>query len=438
MDKGIALRKLRKYQIPIYIIVVIAYMLIAFSRGAPAIMGPTLIEDLHLTAAQWGLVGLVFFWAYAIANAPSGAIADILGPRKCVLFCLILIALGCFAFGAAESLGMILAGRLLIGMGTAGLMMAGIKLISSWFTVRQFSLYYGGYLGLGGLGSVFATAPLQLMMDQFGWRGAFLIIGGGTVALIVIAFLMIRNQPQDIGLPSPDEIAGEEVPNKEPEVQLSWGAAARQLIKRPAFWIIGFFFIGTNGTGQVIASMWGGVLLADVYGFSKAEVSSVLTVAAFGLIIGSLVAGWLCRRIGSTGVMLSTGIIYLATWMYMLINLRTLSIPQLQVIYSVIGFVQMFAVVGGMSCVRELVPGSMVGTAIGGVNTFSWIFGAGLFNQLWGVIIGSVSGGGQRPYPIQAFETAMWMQAGVLLLTLICAVIVLNIMRRNSAVPTTA
>jgi sugar phosphate permease len=113
----------------------------------------------------------------------------------------------------------------------------------------------------------------------------------------------------------------------------------------------------------------------------------------------------------------------------MLLNLRNLSVLELQVIYSIIGFVQMFAVVGGMSCVRELVSGEMVGTAIGGVNTFSWIFGAGVFNQIWGLIIDSVSKG-RTPYPVEAFTTAMWVQTGILVITLVCATTMWKLMRK--------
>lgn len=431
MNKDALIRKLKQNQIPLYIIVVVAYMLIAFSRGAPAIMGPELIKDLQLTASQWGLVGLAFFWAYAIGNAPSGAVVDIVGPRKTLLACLLLLVIGCYVFSAAHSLTMVIVGRMIVAVGTAGLMIAGIKLISSWFTVKQFPLYYGGYLGFGGLGSFFATAPLQLLMNDFGWRTSFVIIAAGTLAMTVVAYFFVKDRPADIGLPTPDELAGEEVA-KEKEADaptMGWMEATKKLLAMPRLWIIGLFFLGTNSTGQVIASMWGGILLANVYGFDKGTISGILTVSAFGLVAGSLVAGGICKRISSTGVMVATGVLFLVTWLYMLLNLRNLSVLELQVIYSIIGFVQMFAVVGGMSCVRELVSGEMVGTAIGGVNTFSWIFGAGVFNQIWGLIIDSVAKG-RTPYPVEAFTTAMWVQTGILVITLVCAATMWKLMRK--------
>ncbi|HOV80252.1 MAG TPA: MFS transporter [Bacillota bacterium] len=433
IDREAMISKLKRYQWPLYAIVLLAYMLISFSRGAPAIMGPELIKDLSLNAAQWGLVGLTFFWAYALANAPSGGVIDAIGPRKSLLLCLLLIVLGCFVFSAGQTLGMVILGRVLVAVGSAGLMLAGIKLISSWFTVRQFPLYYGCYVGIGGFGSVLATAPLQFLMNSYGWRNSFVIIAVGTLVMTVIAFLIVRDRPADIGLPTPDELAGEEVPQAEQsESKVGYWVAARGLVVLPAFWLIAFFNFGTNSTGQVIGSLWGGVLLANVYGFDKAVVSSILTISAFGRVAGSVVAGAIARRIGTAGVMLSSAVIYIITWLYMLFNLRSLSVAELQAVYTVLGFCEMYAIVGIISTVRSLVPSALVGTGVGLINTLGWVFGAGVFNQVWGLIINSISKG-QTPYPVRAFEMAMWVQACALIVTLVCGIILFRMLRKPKA-----
>ena len=160
------LKTLNVYKWPILIIVILAYMMISFSRGAPAIMGPGLMKDLNLSAAEWGLVGLSFFWAYALVNAPAGAIMDKIGPRICVLVSLLLIAIGCFAFSIAQGLGMIILGRVLVAVGSGALMMSGIKLISSWFTEKEFPFYYGLYVGIGGFWQRFGHSAAEFPDEQ--------------------------------------------------------------------------------------------------------------------------------------------------------------------------------------------------------------------------------------------------------------------------------
>ena len=97
MDKSMMLEKLKKYQWTMYAIICIAYMLSPFCHQAPAVMGPELISDLKLDAAQFGLLGLTFFWAYAIANAPAGAIIDWVGSRIGLVLSLLVTAIGSFA-----------------------------------------------------------------------------------------------------------------------------------------------------------------------------------------------------------------------------------------------------------------------------------------------------------------------------------------------------
>lgn len=419
------LKILNRYKWPILVIVIFAYIMISFSRGAPAIMGPALLKDLHLTASQWGLVGLVFFWAYAFVNAPAGAIMDKFGPRICVITSLLLIAVGCFFFSIAEGLGMVLLGRGLVAVGSGALMMSGIKLISSWFTVKEFPFYYGLYVGIGGLGSFFATGPLNFLMNSFGWRMSFVYIAVGTVIVMVITYFIVKNQPADVGIPTPNEIKNEPVPvveSNQPAEKVAWSAAAKALIQQPVIWLIVLFNIGTNSTGQVIGSMWGGVLLANVYGFDKGVISTILTVSSFGRVFGSVIAGSVARKIGTGGVLILAGVLYIVTWLYMLLNLQSLSVFQLEVIYTLLGFSEMFAIVGIISTVRTLSPVALVGTAVGLVNTCGWVLGGGVFNQLWGLILDSAANG-KGGYAVSGFVNCMWLQTVALSVTFICGII---------------
>lgn len=430
------LRILNAYKWPILILVIIAYMMIAFSRGAPAIMGPGLMKELNIGAAEWGLVGLAFFWAYALVNAPAGAIMDKIGPRICVLASLLLIAAGCFFFSIAQGLGMIILGRVLVAVGSGALMMSGIKLISSWFTEKEFPFYYGLYVGIGGFGSVLATAPLNFLMNSFGWRMSFVYIAAGTALMMIVAYFVVKNQPADVGIPTPNEIKNEPVTlsaNNAPATEkVRWLDAFQALIKQPTIWLIVLFNIGTNSTGQVIGSMWGGVLLANVYSFDKGVIAAILTVSSFGRVFGSVIAGAIAKRIGTGGVLVSSGVLYLLTWMYMLINLQTLSVFQLQVIYTLLGFCEMYAIVGIISTVRTLSPVALVGTAVGIVNTCGWVLGGGVFNQLWGLILESAANG-KGGYALSGFTTCMWVQAAALIVTFICGIILFKKLKQAQA-----
>ncbi len=413
--------RLKKYQWPMYVVVILAYILSPFSRGAPAIMGPELIRDMNLDAAQFGLLGLSFFWTYALSNAPAGAVIDKIGPRRGLMISLLLTGIGSLAFSIAEAFWVVIVGRMLVSMATAGIFICGIKIMSSWFTVKQFPQLNGIFLGMGAVGSVLATGPLQFMMNSLGWRTSFAAIAAVCVVIAVLAFLIVRSKPADVGLPTPDELAGEAPPAKPAAEKTDWWTEMKPIITQKEFWFVTLFFLGVTSSGQVIASLWGGVLLSNVYGFDKMTVADIMTVMAVGMVLGSVVSGSACKKFGMPAVMLGGTIAFLSAWVYMVVNLRSLSVFELKTVYFLIGFCQMYAVVGAFAAIRQLVPAEKVGTAVGLSNACAWLFGAGLFNQIWGLIIGNISKGA-TPFPVAAFEVSMWVQAAALSCSVMCAI----------------
>jgi sugar phosphate permease len=397
-------------------------------------MGPELIKELALDASQFGLMGLTFFWTYALANFPAGSLVDRFGSRNSLLLSLLMVAIGCFIFSVAQSFSIVIIGRMITAVANAAIFIAGVKLITVWFTTKQFPELYGIWMGLGTLGSVFATAPLQSMMTTFGWRNSFAFIAAACIGIAVLVLFLVKGRPADVGLLTPDEIAGEAAPKPQATAaQVDWWTSTKELLSMPRLWLVIFYFWGTNASGQVIVSLWGGILLANVYGFGQTAVSDILTYAAFGMVVGCIAAGWINKRIGAIGVMLSATTIFLISWLYMTMNIRSLGAGELKILYAVVGFVQMYAVVAGFTVIRQSVPTAQVGTAVGLANAFAWIIGAGLCGQIWGMIIKHVSKGA-IPYPVEAFETAMWVQAITLVVSFICAVYLAKDLKKSARV----
>jgi sugar phosphate permease len=434
MDKEKALSQLKKYRLPILIVVILAFMLTPFNRQAPAVMGPELIKDLGLNAVDFGLMGLSFMWAYALMNAPLGNLLDQFGVRRGLSVLLIMIGLGSFIFCAAQTFLVAVIGRIIVAIAVAGCFIAGVKVITNWYSAKEFPSIYGLYLGLAMLGGVGATGPLQFMMTNYGWRYSFAVIGVISISLAVIAYFVVKDRPADVALPSPDEITGEAVPvkNKE-EAKASGWEVFKEVCRMPKLWLANFFILGVNSSGQAIVALWGGVFLANVYGFSKPVVAEILMVSATGLIIGSFAAGWLVKKLGSVNVMLSGTVLFLIGWLYMTLNIRTLSTMELKILFAAFGFLQQYSVVGYFSLMRELVQPSQMGTATGLNNGFVWVVGAGAFQQIWGLVINHISKG-VTPYPVEAFEAALWLQVFVVAISICCGLYLVKMMRKPTQV----
>lgn len=421
MDKLQQLAKLKSCRWPMYIVIALCYMFTPFHRMAPAIMGPQLLKDLSLNAVDFGLLGMTFMWAFALAQAPMGSVLDRFGARKGMTIVLLFTAVGSLTFSFAQTFSLVIIGRIIIAIALAGFLIGGAKIISAWFSKKEYPGMWALFMALGTIGGIGATKPLQAMMASYGWRTSFAIIGGASVLLAIAAYILLKDRPSEAGLSTPDELMGEAPTQTQTQAtNVDWWQSLKEVLSMPKMWMCGLLALGVNSSGQVLVSLWGGVFLADVYKLPGPVIGDILFASALGLVVGCIAAGWLMKQIKITGVLISGTVVFLCTWLYMTIYLRSLSIFELKVILASMGFVQMYVIVTNFTLIKELVKASQLGTAMGVVNGFTWIFGAGLFQQIWGFIINSISRG-VKPYPVEAFQTCMWVQLGTLVVSVMCA-----------------
>src|SRR4029079_7399817 len=94
--------------------------------------------------------------------------------------------------------------------GATGLQGGGNSLFTQVPLARWFVRNRGKALSMAFIGTpagifVFPTLT-QLLIDEFGWRSAWAMIGGfGGVVVVIVALLIMRDRPSDMGL-APDGI----------------------------------------------------------------------------------------------------------------------------------------------------------------------------------------------------------------------------------------
>jgi MFS family permease len=124
----------------------LALFLSALELTAVATALPTITADLH---------GKDFVWvgsAYALASSAilpmTGGLAQIFGRRSSVIGSILLFAIGSAICGAAQNMGMLIAGRTVQGLGGGGIMSLTTIVISDIVSLEERGLYAGGCYGL--------------------------------------------------------------------------------------------------------------------------------------------------------------------------------------------------------------------------------------------------------------------------------------------------
>jgi sugar phosphate permease len=175
------------------------------------------------------------------------------------------------------------------------------KVVAAWFEGRL-----GLALGIAamgqGLGSALVPIISQALVGRFGWRLAFVGLGGITLIVTFIpACFFLINRPTDKGL-VPD--GGEDDPARRAARAriLALGFGLRECFRQKPFWLAIGGFALAGAFSQVVTQQV--PMLVDS-GMSPARASYVVGVYGIGAVVGRLAAGYLYDKHHAPYVMIA-------------------------------------------------------------------------------------------------------------------------------------
>jgi len=386
-----------------------------FHRLCPAVIALDIQASFGLTGTLLGVLGSAYFYSYAIMQLPTGLLADSWGPRKTVSSFFILAGIGSIIMGIAPNLTVAVLGRILVGIGVSTVFVCNFKLLSEWFTARQFLVMGSAFMVMGGLGALSSSAPLAWVSNAIGWRMTLVAVGVITLAMAVLVYGFVRNRPAELGL-APVKSEGEAADEK---IGLMDGMKMVAFSSR--FWPIAIWAFCVVGISFAVGGLWGGPYLMQIYGLSKTAAGGVLSTFALALIFGSPLFGWLGNRIGRKPVLIGCSLLLMAVCVLMSWRVDALSLPALYILFFC------FFLAGGAigpvvaTVSKELFPVGISGTSVGVVNLFPFA-GATFFQILIGVVLTAQSDG-QIPYAAAGYRYMFLICLAGAILSLAAAVV---------------
>jgi len=250
-------------------------------RGAVPTAAPLIQQDLHLTNEQLGRVFSAFFWVYALIQIPVGWLAERYGAHRVLAAGLIIWASAIGLTGATSSFAMLIALRMMLGLGESAGFPCVSKLLAAVVPIEGLGKANGivafGYLAAPGMG-IFAAG---LLIDHFGWRGTFLIFG--ILSLLWLAPWSTVKLPKlatarsDAATPS-------------------WG----MVLKQRGLWGTSLGLFSSNYMWYFILSWLPGYLVKE-RGFSMHEMEHLGTAGYLINGLSALVIGWSIDRYARRG-----------------------------------------------------------------------------------------------------------------------------------------
>lgn len=156
----------------------------AFDYIAP--LAPLLSRQLHFSNTDIGWMQAVYSLPNIVAMLVCGVLIDRLGTRKSLSIFGVLVFIGLVVTALSPRLGVMVAGRLLVGAGGEALQLAANVGVARWFWNTELSLAYGLRASAARLGSFSAeVSPAWAPHAYTYWRWPLLIgVGFGALCLL--------------------------------------------------------------------------------------------------------------------------------------------------------------------------------------------------------------------------------------------------------------
>lgn len=395
----------------IYAILMASYLLVFFHRMAPAVVSADLMRDFGTTGAALGSLAATYFYLYTVMQIPAGVLADTVGTRLAVALGNAVSGLGSILFGLATTFDQAFAGRALVGLGVSVVFVGLMKSNAVWFRERDYGFISGLTVLLGNVGAILAAGPLAGALTVWSWRAVFVALGLLALGLAVLAWLGVRNKPEDLGFPSVRELDGQ-IRHAARE-QHWWLDLLGVLATRrawPGFWVN----LGMPGGLLAFLGLWAIPFLRDAHGLDRSAASLYTSVGLAGFAVGALCCGWVSDRLRRRKPPLIAGAL--------LYGLAWLGIGYLRWTPGAVGMLW-FALLGfgagafvlTFAGAREVVAPALAGMAIALVNTGAFL-GAALLQPLLGRIMDSTWSGamanGVRVYGVADYRAGFGPMLG--------------------------
>jgi MFS family permease len=265
------------------------------TQGLGLITEP-LLADLRISRLSFAELN---FWATMLGSVGAigiGQAIDRFGSR--VVLTLVTVALGlvvCAMSRTSSFVALAVWITLTRGLGQSALSVVSIAMVGHWF-VRRIDAAMAVYSIVMSVGFMLAFPLVGSLVQEWGWRGAWLAVGCGLLCLLApVSSVLVRRGPESRGLLPDGDAVATAVHTAVTGANAAHGVVWTEALLTRVFWV---FAAGTALYGLVASGigLFNESILAQ-RGFSAQTYYETLVVTALTALAGNFLGGWLAARV---------------------------------------------------------------------------------------------------------------------------------------------
>lgn len=347
--------------------IVVVFVLYLFNvQTMFSVVQGSIQKALTLSTQQLTIIAGIYTWAFAIFQFFGGAFLDSFGAKKVLVPAFILVTLGVFLYGTAESYGMIILAQVVMALGACvGFVGAGY-VGGAWFGLAAYGTMFGYVETASSLSSAVQQPITNWVLSHTTYQDMFVDLGYFGIFLCVLAILFVKSPKKAVvstgAAPNPFKMVFSDL----------W-----QIVKLPQIWIAALWGGIAFGLQLAIGVVWAPEMVKHA-GFSATDGTIGSALCWAGLGVGSLLWPRWSMAIKNRRLPSFVGMLIVICALILVVYIK-LPLWLVMVMMFLIGFGATAEMISFMIG-SDVAGGPLTGTSAAFVNAFMFIIGGILMN----------------------------------------------------------
>ena len=277
-------KRYTRLRLQTFITATLGYGIYYVCRLSLNVVKKPIVDEGILSETELGIIGSALFITYAIGKLVNGFLADRANIRRFMSLGLLLASIVNLILGFTTSSVVFIVLWGVNGWAQSMGAPAGVVAQSRWIPDKERGRYYGIWSASHNIGEALTFIIVAAVVAALGWRWGFRSAGLlGLVGAVGLA-LLLRNSPEDCGLPPIEHI-------NEKKRDSVW-ESQKEVLRNPAIWTLAlasaFMYIS-----RYAVNSWGIFYLEAERGMSNLEASSIISISSICGIIGTVISGFI-------------------------------------------------------------------------------------------------------------------------------------------------
>jgi len=337
-SQAVSTGPVRLFQLTVVTMVLLVLVLDGMDAQALGLVVPSIIAEWGVDRAEFGTSLTASLLGAGIGALLGGWLGDRFGRVTMLFASALFFGATTMASSQADTIETLAALRLLGGLGFGAAGPNGVALASEW-TPERFRTHVIALLSVGTPGGgTIAAGIAPFLLDDFGWRGLFLIFGGASILIGFLALLLVRETPswllakgrEDAANRTARRIFGQEIellPEPDGIIGTTGAEGTRVgLFHRDHTRLTAGVAIAFSACTAIVygLTLWGVVLFTS-RGFTQDQAIGVIFWAGLMSVAGALAGGPVVRILGSRRTMAACSAITFAAVVILFLMVEHLS-----------------------------------------------------------------------------------------------------------------